>query len=460
MTTEHSGSPGSSERTSASEETVVQQDQQAPADRGGAEQLGPFLQVRGDLGFRDAQGAQESVEHFRGVRAPAGGAAQVRVELSALEERPDGVGHVHGERALAHARHAADDRDGRGRGGTVALPHPGQEGGGLVDDGLPAGEVGDVRRELGRCGDAGCGGGPGRGSGPGCDGMPERDGRRRLFRLGTAGRAPVGLGQDGLLVAFVQHAPRGLGQQRLVERPELLARFEAEVVDHAAPQHLVDLERLVAPAGAVEGDHQGGVHVLVERTAEHERLELADQLLVASQLEVGLDPQVEGALAELLEPRHVRGQQAARHDVDQRGAAPEREGPAERLGRPGRVSVLQERLSLTGFRFESVEVDGPVGNGQGVPPGPGEENFLRIPRGENFPEFVDVCLQRGHRTCGRITLPQFVDKFRGLYQGISPHEEKGYHLARLGCGGHYIARTIENLQRAEHPEVHLTSPVQ
>jgi hypothetical protein len=68
------------------------------------------------------------------------------------------------------------------------------------------------------------------------------------------------------------------------------------------------------------------------RGAGDEGFEFADQLAVASEGEVGLDPLFERADASFLQPRGGRDREALRLEVGERRATPERERLAEAIG--------------------------------------------------------------------------------------------------------------------------------
>ena len=70
----------------------------------------------------------------------------------------------------------------------------------------------------------------------------------------------------------------------------------------ACARVLVGLEGLGLALRAVEGEHQLRVQALALRVLADQRLELADQLGVAAQRQLGLDPLLERGEAQLVEP--------------------------------------------------------------------------------------------------------------------------------------------------------------
>ena len=117
-------------------------------------------------------------------------------------------------------------------------------------------------------------------------GEQEGDGAGRHLR----GRRPGSGGQR-----FV------LGEDGPLEAAQLLARLQPELLVEKAAAGLVDGQRVGLPAGAVEGEHELATEPLAQRVLLDELLELGHELRVASELEVGVDPLLEGCQALLLE---------------------------------------------------------------------------------------------------------------------------------------------------------------
>ena len=81
---------------------------------------------------------------------------------------------------------------------------------------------------------------------------------------------------------------RLLAQDRRVQRLQRGARLDAELVDAAPPRVLVGAQRLGLAARAVEGEHELAAQALAQGVRGDERLELADELGVAAELELGV----------------------------------------------------------------------------------------------------------------------------------------------------------------------------
>ena len=105
------------------------------------------------------------------------------------------------------------------------------------------------------------------------DPPPERP--HRGLRLRRWGRGP---------------RPRFLPEDRLLELPQVRRRLDPELVYEQAPSLTVGREGLRLAAGAVEREHELAAEALAERVVGDERLEVTDDVRMAAQRELGLDP--------------------------------------------------------------------------------------------------------------------------------------------------------------------------
>ena len=121
-----------------------------------------------------------------------------------------------------------------------------------------------------------------------------------------------------------------------MERLQLRARVDPELVHERRARGGVGVERLGLPAGAVEREHQLPAQSLPQRMLADERLELADELGVAATLEIGVEPRLERDEPELLQPCDLGLRPALVREVGEGGAAPERERRGELRGSLGR----------------------------------------------------------------------------------------------------------------------------
>ena len=106
---------------------------------------------------------------------------------------------------------------------------------------------------------------------------------------------------------------------------QLGARLDPELVHEPAPRRAVGLERVGLAAAAVERDEQLALEPLPERVRGDQRLELGQDVLVAAEREVGLDPILERGEPQVLEPPDLVLRERLVREVGERRAAPERE---------------------------------------------------------------------------------------------------------------------------------------
>ena len=148
----------------------------------------------------------------------------------------------------------------------------------------------------------------------------ERERRRRHERPGQRDRSAASSR------AARELERRVLGQDLLLELPQRRARLEPELVERR-PRVAVGLERLRLPARAVEREHQLPAQTLAVRMLGDQRLELADELRVAAEREIGLDPLLERRQPQILQPPGLDPRERLLGELGQRRPAPQRRAP-------------------------------------------------------------------------------------------------------------------------------------
>ena len=180
-----------------------------------------------------------------------------------------------------------------------------------------------------------------------------------------------------------------------------------------------------------------------------ERLELADELVLAAEAQLGLDPVLESGEPELLEPRDLALREGVVTKVGQRGAPPQGQGLDEQLRRLAVGLPAERRGPFVDEPLEPVCIElirlhaQPVGAALGLQA-----------VGDELSDLRDVNLERVGSRRGRLVAPQVVDQLFGRDRLVPVQEEEteqGARLAALG-GGH---RTVLiDLEGAEDPEFH------
>jgi hypothetical protein len=268
------------------------------------------------------------------------------------------------------------------------------------------------------------------------DELPLRaGGERRAVAAGFVGG--VGGGRLGRhLGGGEQVEHRVLGEDGLLQALQADARLDAQLVDQRQAGRAVGGQRLGLPAAAVQGEHQLAVQVLAERMLPDQRLQLTDQLLVAAEVQVGLDARLQGHHAELVEADQFRpGHAAGGDDVGQDRPAPQRQRLVQQARGGGRVALGQRAPSLLGALLEAVQVELVGVDAQEVAGLAGEQ---RAGRGRPGSARLDRLAQRRHVVlerlldCGRRFLtPDRVDQLVGGDHLVGVEEELGEEHAVL-----------------------------
>jgi hypothetical protein len=226
---------------------------------------------------------------------------------------------------------------------------------------------------------------------------------------------------------------------------------------------VVDAQGLRLPVRAIEGEHELRPQALAERMLGHERLQLPNEHRVTAEGEVSVDPLLEPAQAELVEPGDLGSSEGVLREVGEWRAAPEAEPLAKALrGRPrlpaGEIALglLQQGakavgVELTGLNPEQVAV--PVGL---EPAGPGAGGA--VPSVERSAQPRDVDLKRLDRAGGGLLPPELVD------QPVAGHDLVRVQQEQREQGP--LPRTSEidpvtvlgNIERAKDAELHGSKP--
>ena len=90
-----------------------------------------------------------------------------------------------------------------------------------------------------------------------------------------------------------------------------------------------------------------------------QRLELADQLGIAAERELRLDPPLDRGQAQLLEPGDLRLSERLVGEVGQRRAAPERQRLGRQLQRPLGLPVGERAAPFLSQALEKLSVEPP-----------------------------------------------------------------------------------------------------
>lgn len=182
-----------------------------------------------------------------------------------------------------------------------------------------------------------------------------------------------------------------MSEDRPLQTLQSLPRLEAELLGEEAPARLVDLERLRLASRAVEGEHQLAAQAFSERMLVHEHFQLANEVGVPADGEIGVDPVLKTGQAELLQTGDLSLGEALVGKLAEGRAPPE----GERLPQ---LAVFLEAP-------KALEIELLPGHAQLV------AGCLRLQAllAQQLAQLRDIDLKRLLRCLGRLFLPERLD---------------------------------------------------
>ncbi len=185
-----------------------------------------------------------------------------------------------------------------------------------------------------------------------------------------------------------------------------LTRSATELVDQRSPRALVHGERVRLSAGAIEREHQLRAQPLSERLLRDQLLELADELAVSAEREIGVDPVLERCQSKLPEAHDLGLCKRLPRQIGERRAAPERKRRAQAVRTGNRVTRRERGTSFVAEPSELEEVDALRLDREPVARRHGLECAVR----QELSQLGDVDLDRVPGCLGRILAPERVDQ--------------------------------------------------
>ncbi len=275
-----------------------------------------------------------------------------------------------------------------------------------------------------------------------------------MLRDGGAHGVRVQLPEDGRALDVGQqegerlHLRLRLELRVLVEDPpleflQLRRGLEAELLGQVRARLLVHAERFRLSAGAIEREHVLHAKALIcgELLAEH--LQLRDQLRVAPERELRLDPRLDSPEAQFLQAPRFELQREASGHVGVRMAPPERERSAEQLRcfdgiglhECGRTLDRPFELDRVHLRWIGCEPIAAVVADDDV--------------ADCRPQVRDVRLQCGARSGGRLVAPDAVDQRVDRDRLAHLRREQREHCALLPAAQAHAAVVAQDFELAQ-----------
>ena len=282
---------------------------------------------------------------------------------------------------------------------------------------------------------------------------PRAPSRPRVARLGAALGTCTGAVHSRVMRP-VAGTPRQvelpiLQEDRPLEALELDARLQSELPRQLVPGRPVGAQGLRLTSGPVEREHELPPQALTEGMVGDQDLQLADEIRMATGGEIGVDALLERDEAQLLKSGDLRLQPPLVDQVGQRWAAPQCERLVQLARRRDRVG--QARLAAQPLKVRKVELGRT--DAQDVPRRPRVEPVRAQLRAQ--PRDIGLDALRGRRR--RRLLPQVGEQAIGRddLAGVQDQNREQRPLFDPSEGKRALA--VDDLQRAEDAEVHLTA---
>jgi hypothetical protein len=257
------------------------------------------------------------------------------------------------------------------------------------------------------------------------------------------------------------NAGAGTGGSSAASWASTLAWLDAKLVNQDVPGTPVRRQRVRLPPGLVQGhvicQDQQMPQPLPQPMPAHQRLQLGDRLAGPAHVKVRGEAVLERHQPQLLEPSRLARAKARRLETHGGRAAPQRERLGE--GRPGRLgpALPPGPATQADQPGEPPSIDCVVGRRQPVARAIGDKQPRRAAaaRLKRVAQAKHVGLQRLRGRARWSVAPQTVDQLvRGDHAAGAGHQVRQVR-ALLDPGDLDRSAFTENLERAEHGELHL-----
>ena len=236
-----------------------------------------------------------------------------------------------------------------------------------------------------------------------------------------------------------------LGQDVSLEIVQGPAGLDAEHVDEFAARALVRRERLCLPARAIESQHLRGTDPLAQRMLLCERRELADELRMASQLQLCGDTFLEHTETQFLETRDRRLREGVVGEIRKRRPAPQTQCFAQPHGGDGGFGAR----GLLAQPFKTVEVELLPLQAQLVS-GRARRDCVcaKAP-----PQLGDIHVHALGRSRGRVRAPDVIDQSIGGNDLVRVYQQDAESSAGFSARQRHRALVAYDLQRPQDAKV-------
>ena len=161
----------------------------------------------------------------------------------------------------------------------------------------------------------------------------------------------------------------------------------------------------------------------------HERVELADQLVLAPEREIGVDPNLQPRQTRLLQAGDLGLSERLVGEVSQRRPAPQPQRVAQEAGGGRGISPGQRLTALDGQTLELVGIELTRRQLELIATMPGVDHAIT----QSPAQMKDITLERLGGSRGRSLAPQLVDQPLAGYHLTAVQEQDRKHRALLSA---------------------------
>ncbi len=278
-----------------------------------------------------------------------------------------------------------------------------------------------------------------------------------LGDVGVASEEPVGVAdlvgdQAGVRAggrrfgAELVRGERGvLAEDRLFEGDQLRARVDPELGGQHRAGAMQRPQRLALPAGLVLRGREQGPPPLPQRRLGHPDLGLAQHVAVAARLQSGVDMELLGVAAQLLESGGLDLAGVPAVEIIQGAAPPQPQRLTGKMRGPFGLAQCQQLVCAAHQTFEPPGVDLVTGNDEPVAVGDCLDRF----GAQRAPKAHDAAGYHLLPCGGGLLAPQRIGQSLGADHLARMHRERGQHHSISRC---QPGRVAIDGQRAEHAD--------
>jgi hypothetical protein len=188
----------------------------------------------------------------------------------------------------------------------------------------------------------------------------------------------------------------------------------------------VGAQRVPAPAGSLQRDHELGVQPFVVRMGLDQRFQLRDELAVIAEPHFCAQPQLKGQHAHFLEVRDIALQQAPVLYSGKRGTTPQTERLTQQYRGFGDLTCHEQCPSVLGHALELHAIQLTIRHVDDIAGGSGADGLARqaltAMSGYQLAKLIDISLRSGHRGARWAIVPQFGDQGIEADDLVSPEK--------------------------------------